>query len=89
MLDIADAANQYAPRRSLRRLSQDSRSRRPRDRAVGVYGAGVTQIIVIPLRDREAHPLREQLGSWPGSRLVPEGVVLSVGPLGVLLTGEP
>jgi hypothetical protein len=87
VLDIADAANQYArvlPPVTLAGLEKSQAS----DRAVGVYGAGVTQIVVIPLRDREAHPLREQLGSWPGSRLVPEGVVLSVGPLGVLLTGS-
>ena len=86
VLDIADAANQYArvlPPVTLAGLEKSLAA----DRAVGVYGAGVTQIIVIPLRDSEATPLREQLGSWPGSRLVREGVVLSVGPLGVLLTG--
>ena len=30
------------------------------DRAVGVYGAGMTQVIAIPLRDREADALRKQ-----------------------------
>ena len=49
----------------------DSASPPAADRAVGVYGAGVTLLVVIPLRDRAAQPLREQLGSWPGSPLVP------------------
>ena len=86
-LDIADAANLYAPVLPPPTLVGLAKSPAA-IRAVGVYGSGVTQIIVIPLRDREAHPLREQLGSWPGSRLVPEGIVLSVGPLGLLLTGD-
>jgi hypothetical protein len=87
VLDIADAANLYAPVFPPATLAGLAKSPTA-IRAVGVYGTGVTQIIVIPLRDREAHPLREQLGTSPGSRLVPEGIVLSVGPLGVLLTGE-
>ena len=53
VLDIADAANQYAhvlPPATLAGLEKSAAA----DRAVGVYGAGVTQIVVIPLRDREA-----------------------------------
>ena len=36
------------------------------DGAVGVYGRGATQVIAIPLRDREADALREQLDVTPG-----------------------
>jgi hypothetical protein len=87
VLDIADAANQYAPLRppaTVGGLAKSSTS----DGAVGVYGVGVTQLIAIPLRDREADPLREQLGATPGMRTLASGTVVSAGPLGVLLTGE-
>jgi len=86
VLDIADAANQYAPLvppDTVGGLSRSSAS----DGAVGVYGAGVSQVLTVPLRDREAGPLREQLQLTPGSRLVSGGTVVLSGPLGVLLTG--
>lgn len=88
VLDIADAANQYAPVIPPATVAGLAKSP-DADRAVGIYGAGVTQLITIPLRDREADPLREQLGTTIGSRLVPAGTVVSVGPLGLLLTGTP
>lgn len=86
VLDIADAANQYAPV-----IPPDTLAGLPKassaDGAVGVYGAGVTRVLAIPLRGREAGTLREQLGATRGVAVVPEGTVVSVGPLGVLLTG--
>jgi hypothetical protein len=86
VLDIADAANQYAPVRP-----PDTVAGLPRaaasDRAVGVYGAGMTQVIAIPLRDREADALRSQLAATPGVDQDSERTVVSVGPLGVVLTG--
>jgi hypothetical protein len=87
VLDIADAANQYAPLRPPRTvggLAMSSAS----DGAVGVYGGGITQLIAIPLRDREADPLREQLAGTPDSRHVDAGTLVAAGPLGVLLTGQ-
>ncbi|MGI8645809.1 MAG: hypothetical protein ACR2JD_05775 [Nocardioides sp.] len=86
VLDIADAANQYAPfvpPDSVAGLPKTSAS----DGAVGLYGAGVTQVLAVPLRGREAGPLREQLRVTPGVRQVPAGTVVMVGPLGVLRTG--
>ncbi len=86
VLDIADAANQYAhvaPPADVAGLDRSDSS----DGAVGVYGSGLTQLIAIPLRDREAVPLREQLQQTRGSREVPAGTVVAVGPLGVMLTG--
>jgi hypothetical protein len=86
VLDIADAANQYAPvlpPDTLARLNKTAAS----DRAVGVYGRGMTQVIAIPLRDREADALREQLAITPGVDQSSDRTVVSVGPLGVLLTG--
>lgn len=86
VLDIADAANQYAPVRppaTVAGLAQGAAS----DGAVGVYGEGTAQLIAIPLRDREAGALREQMAVTPGVEQDRERTVVSVGPLGVLLTG--
>ena len=86
VLDIADAANQYAPVRppvTVLGLAQAEVS----DRAVGVYGRGMTQFVAIPMRDNEADPLREQLRSTPGATQAPDRTVVSVGPLSVVVTG--
>ncbi|MDQ3096423.1 MAG: transcriptional regulator [Actinomycetota bacterium] len=87
VIDIAAAANLYAPLKPphvLAGLTRSSSSRKLR--AVGVYGAGVTQLIAIPLWDRAAEPLREQLRLTPGVRQRAVGDGLNVGPLNVLLT---
>lgn len=86
VLDIADAANQYAPLVPPAEVAGLSRSGAS-DGAVGIYGSGLTQLIAIPLRDREAVPLREQLLQTGGSQEVDAGTVVAIGPLGVLLTG--
>lgn len=85
VLDIADAANRYAdvvPPRTLVGLPESSRS----DGAVGVYGRGITEMIVVPLWDRAAVPLRDQLARTPGVVVDASGSSLAVGPLGILLT---
>ncbi len=86
IVDIADAANHYAPVAPPHTLAGLSQSGDARLRAVGVYGAGVTQLIAIPLWDRASEPLRTQLEKTPGVRLVDEGDIFTVGPLSVLLT---
>lgn len=85
VLDIADAANQYAEATPPKRLGGLARTEQTRG-AVGVYGAGMTQLVAIPLWDRAAVPLRKQLRTSPEVRDVPEGTALTIGPLGVLLT---
>lgn len=87
VLDIADAANQYAPVRPPRTVAGLVKTAAS-DRAVGVYGRGMTQLIVIPLRDTEADALRGQLAVTPGVNQDRDRAAVSVGPLGVLLTGE-
>ena len=87
VLDIADAANQYAPLLppdSAAGLEKTSAS----DGAVGVYGRGLTQVIAIPLRDREADALRDQLDVTPGVEYPGHRVLVTVGPLGVIITGD-
>jgi hypothetical protein len=85
ILDIADAANQYAPFVPPRTLAGLAKSPKA-DRAVGVYGSGLTRMIAIPLWSRAANPLREQMLLTPGVRRLDEGTLVRVGPLGVLLT---
>jgi hypothetical protein len=87
VLDIADAANQYAPLRPPKQVGGLARSGAS-DGAVGVYGVGITQLIAIPLRDREADALRDQLRQSPGVQEVDAGVMEASGPLGVLVTGK-
>jgi hypothetical protein len=87
VLDIADAANQYAPVVPPATLAGLQRSADTRG-AVGVYGQGVTRLLAIPMRGQEAGPLRRQLQSTFGMWEVDQGTLLSVGPLGVLVTGE-
>jgi hypothetical protein len=45
-------------------------------------------LLAIPLRDNEADPLREQLRITPGVRSVPQGTLVTIGPLGVLMSGH-
>jgi hypothetical protein len=87
VLDIADAANQFAPVAPPGELAGLERSGEARG-AVGIYGAGVTRLLAIPLRGQEAEPLRRQLATTFGNRSVAQGTVVSIGPLGVLVTGE-
>jgi outer membrane lipoprotein-sorting protein len=54
--------------------------------ALGEYGRGVTQVAIGALPDRVARSLREQLRLGAGTRETPEGLVVGVGPLGLLLT---
>lgn len=87
VLDIADAASQYAPVRPPAEagglaLSDDSRQ------AVGVYGTGLRQVVAIPLRDREADPLREQVAATLGAVSLANGVAAQQGPLGLALSGR-
>ncbi|MDF1606086.1 hypothetical protein [Nocardioides sp. YIM 152315] len=86
VLDIADAANQYASVRPPDRVAGLERAASS-DQAVGVYGRGMTEMIAIPIRDREADPLREQLAQTAGVDRSAERTAVSVGPLGVVLTG--
>jgi hypothetical protein len=54
--------------------------------AISEYGRGVTQLAVGALPDRLARSLREQLRLGVGATETPEGLVVGVGPVGLLLT---
>ena len=53
---------------------------------IGQYGRGVTQMVVGALPDEDARSLREQLALAAGATTIPQGIVVSVGPVSVLLT---
>ncbi len=53
---------------------------------IGEYGRGVTQVAVSTLPERLAGPLREQLVLAASATRIPQGVVVTVGPVGLLLT---
>jgi hypothetical protein len=84
VLDIADAANQYAPVLPPDSVAGLAKSASAQD-AVGVYGAGLTQIMALPLQSRDAAYLADQLRT-SGAREIDGQLVLRVGPLGVALT---
>jgi hypothetical protein len=87
VLDIADAANQYAPFEPPDAVAGLSRSPTPQG-AVGVYGSGLTRILVVPLRGRDAGTLEDQLRRSPGVVETDLGMSLYAGPLGVLVADE-
>jgi hypothetical protein len=84
VLDIADAANQYAPFVPPDEIAGLRRAATPRG-AVGVYGTGLTRLLVIPLRDRDAHTLGDQLERSAGVVESDVGLQLQAGLLGVLV----
>ncbi len=89
VLDIADAANQYAPVRPPAEVAGLARTAAT-EGAVGVYGRGLAQLVAIPLRSQEADALREQVGVTPGSERVPDpvgGLTVALPPLGLVVTG--
>jgi hypothetical protein len=83
VLDIADAANQYAPVTPPEQVAGLTRSTNSRG-AVGIYGSGLTQLMAVPLQERDAGYLADQLRT-SGATLIHQQPLLRVGPLGVYL----
>jgi hypothetical protein len=84
ILDIADAANQYAPVNPPASVDGLARSVGSRE-AVGIYGSGLTQVMAVPLQQHDAADLADQLET-SGATKVGNRPLLRVGPLGVILT---
>jgi outer membrane lipoprotein-sorting protein len=87
--DIADAANRFAPFTPPPTVAGFPRAHIPGLRSVGVYGSGLTQFFAIPLWADAARSLRAQLLVTPTVQQLSQGPVLSVGPLGLVLTEFP
>jgi outer membrane lipoprotein-sorting protein len=87
VVDAAAAADFYAERITPARLA----GLPPRSEglgSVGLYGRGPTVLLALPLRHDDAHDLQDELGTRPGSVVLPEGLAVATGPLQLLVT-EP
>lgn len=85
-VDIAAAADKFAPFRPPGQLAGLRRRVTDAVGAVGHYGRGVTRLVAIPLQDEDAHPVRDQLLKTSGAREGRRGVTITVGPLNLLVT---
>jgi hypothetical protein len=83
VLDIADAADQFAPFDAPDRVAGLPRTS---GRSAAVYGSGLTRVLVVPLPPREADELSWRL-SEAGAPHVHGQPLLRAGPLGALVTG--
>lgn len=84
-LDLAAAADRYADRTVPDALA-GLPARAEGVRSVGVYGRGPTLLLAVPLRDSDAERLRDELAERPGAVCVPEGWVVTTGPLQLMVT---
>jgi hypothetical protein len=85
-VDVAAAANAFAPYDlpvSLAGLgSRDGQD----PGAVGIYGRGPTTLIAVPLRGRVAGPLRRQLQDRGTAQVTEVGTLATLGPVQLLIT---
>lgn len=85
-LDVAAAANAFAPYDLPASLGGLVTRSGEDPGAVGVYGRGPTTLIVVPLRGQVAGPLRRQLQSSATASETSVGTLAPVGPVGLLVT---
>ncbi len=85
VVDAASAADYYAERivpQELADLAVRTRSLG----SVGLYGRGPTVLLALPLRHDDAHDLRDELATRPGSVCLPTGQTVATGPLHLMVT---
>ena len=87
-VDVAAAANAFAPFDLPASLAGLSARSGEDPAAVGVYGRGPTTVIVLPLRGQVARPLRERLQSSGTARETALGTLAPLGPVGLLVTPD-
>jgi hypothetical protein len=87
--DLAARIDQFAPVRPPAELAGYPLRRRVEGvGAIGTYGQGVTVLAVVPLAGRFTRPLRDALADTPGIRDLDSGLLLSIGPLTLLLSNR-
>ncbi|CAN5295812.1 hypothetical protein BH09ACT10_BH09ACT10_13570 [soil metagenome] len=86
VVDIAAAADRFSDARPPATLAGLESREGTLAQAVGLYGRGATVLMAIPVWGRVARPLRTQLAASIGAVEDSDGVHLSTGPLGLLLT---
>lgn len=85
-VDVAAAANAFAPYDLPASLAGLSSRNGEDPGAVGIYGRGPTTLIALPLRGRVAEPLRRQLSDRGSAQFTDVGILAPVGPVGLLIT---
>ena len=85
-VDVAAAANAFAPYDLPASLAGLSSRDGEDPGAVGIYGRGPTTLIALPLRGRVAGPLRRQLSDRGSAQFTDVGTLAPVGPVGLLIT---
>jgi hypothetical protein len=85
-VDVAAAANAFAPYDLPTSLAGLASRDGEDPGAVGIYGRGPTTLIAIPLRGQVAGPLRRQLQDRGTAQLTEVGTLAPVGPVGLLIT---
>ena len=83
-VDVAAAANAFAPYDLPASLAGLSSRDGEDPGAVGVYGRGPTTLIALPLRGQVARPLRQQLQDRGNARTTDVGTLAPVGPVGIV-----
>jgi hypothetical protein len=85
-VDVAAAANAFAPYDLPASLAGLSSRDGEDPGAVGIYGRGPTTLIALPLRGRIAGPLRRQLSERGSAEFTDVGTLAPIGPIGLLIT---
>jgi hypothetical protein len=85
-VDVAAAANAFAPFDLPASLAGLGTRDGADPGAVGRYGRGPTTVLVLPLRGQVAGPLRERLRSSAAAEATAVGTLAAIGPVGVLVT---
>jgi hypothetical protein len=85
-VDVAAAANAFAPYDLPASLAGLSSRDGEDPGAVGIYGRGPTTLIALPLRGRVAGALRRQLSDRGSALFTDVGTLAPVGPVGLLIT---
>jgi hypothetical protein len=83
VIDLAAAADRFAELVAPQTLL--GLDRRTSGDAVGLYGRGPTVVLAVPLWERYSERLRTELGRRPDVQHLPEGELLTAGPLTLLL----
>ena len=84
--DVVSAINDFGTGRPPRSLGGLARVDDPRLGAVGEYGSGVTQLVVIPLTARMASTVAPQLREAPGAAEDANGIAVGSGPVNAQLS---
>lgn len=85
-LDVAAAANAFAPFDPPHTLAGLPARTGIGSRAIGRYGRGPTTLLAVPLREEVAGPLRQQLEARADPRYRSAGTLVAVGPVDLLVT---